>query len=239
MNTLKAEKRNMSTKAKKLRREGYVTGIVFGREMKESVPVKILKTDAERFLKTNGKGSQVLLEVDGTSMDVLVKEVDFNPLRGQVDEIDFQALVKGEKVHSVAEIHLLNHEKVASGVLEQLLHEVSYKAVPAAEIDFQALVKGEKVHSVAEIHLLNHEKVASGVLEQLLHEVSYKAVPAALVEKIEVNVGDMRVGDTIKVKDLDIASNKEIDLMTDLDAIVVTVSAVHNTDEEAADTEEK
>ena len=192
MNTLKAEKRNMSTKAKKLRREGYVTGIVFGREMKESVPVKILKTDAERFLKTNGKGSQVLLEVDGTSMDVLVKEVDFNPLRGQVDEIDFQALVKGEKVHSVAEIHLLNHEKVASGVLEQLLHEVSYKAVPAA-----------------------------------------------LVEKIEVNVGDMRVGDTIKVKDLDIASNKEIDLMTDLDAIVVTVSAVHNTDEEAADTEEK
>ncbi len=192
MNTLKAEKRNMSTKAKKLRREGYVTGIVFGREMKESVPVKILKTDAERFLKTNGKGSQVLLEVDGTSMDVLVKEVDFNPLRGQVDEIDFQALVKGEKVHSVAEIHLLNHEKVASGVLEQLLHEVSYKAVPAA-----------------------------------------------LVEKIEVNVGDMRVGDTIKVKDLDIASNKEIDLMTDLDAVVVTVSAVHNTDEEAADTEEK
>ena len=192
MNTLKAEKRNMSTKAKKLRREGYVTGIVFGREMKESVPVKILKTDAERFLKTNGKGSQGLLEVDGTSMDVLVKEVDFNPLRGQVDEIDFQALVKGEKVHSVAEIHLLNHEKVASGVLEQLLHEVSYKAVPAA-----------------------------------------------LVEKIEVNVGDMRVGDTIKVKDLDIASNKEIDLMTDLDAVVVTVSAVHNTDEEAADTEEK
>ena len=28
MNTLKAEKRNMQTKAKKLRREGYVTGNV-------------------------------------------------------------------------------------------------------------------------------------------------------------------------------------------------------------------
>ena len=33
MNTLKAEKRNMQTKAKKLRREGYVTGNVFGREI--------------------------------------------------------------------------------------------------------------------------------------------------------------------------------------------------------------
>ena len=41
MNTLKAEKRSMDVKAKKLRREGYVTGNVFGREMKESVPVKI------------------------------------------------------------------------------------------------------------------------------------------------------------------------------------------------------
>ena len=35
MNTLKAEKRDMSIKAKKLRREGFVTGNIFGREMKE------------------------------------------------------------------------------------------------------------------------------------------------------------------------------------------------------------
>ena len=184
MNTLKAERRSMDTKAKKLRREGYVTGIVFGREMKESIPVKILKSDAERFLKTSGKGSQVMLELDGQSMDVLVKEVDYNPLKGQVDEMDFQALVSGEKVHSVAEIHLLNHEKVASGVLEQLLHEVSYKAVPAA-----------------------------------------------LVEKIELDVGDMRVGDTIKVKDLEIASNKDVD--------VVTVSPVHNAEPEESEESEE
>ena len=43
MNTLKAEKRSMDIKAKKLRREGFVTGNVFGREMKESVPVKMDK----------------------------------------------------------------------------------------------------------------------------------------------------------------------------------------------------
>lgn len=40
MNTLKAEKRTMDTKAKRLRREGYVTGNVFGREMEGSLPVK-------------------------------------------------------------------------------------------------------------------------------------------------------------------------------------------------------
>ena len=44
MNTLKAEKRDMQTKAKKLRREGYVTGVIYGREMKESIPLKIENT---------------------------------------------------------------------------------------------------------------------------------------------------------------------------------------------------
>ena len=39
MNTLKAEKRN--AKAKALRREGYVTGNLFGREIEGSIPVKM------------------------------------------------------------------------------------------------------------------------------------------------------------------------------------------------------
>ena len=41
MNTLKAEKRSMDDKAKKLRREGYVTGNVFGRSLAESIPVRL------------------------------------------------------------------------------------------------------------------------------------------------------------------------------------------------------
>ena len=63
MNTLKAEKRTMDTKAKRLRREGYVTGNVFGREMEGSLPVKIEKSAVEKLLKTNNKGSQIMLEL--------------------------------------------------------------------------------------------------------------------------------------------------------------------------------
>ena len=49
MNTLKAEKRDMSIKAKKLRREGFVTGCIFGREMKESIPLKWKKQMLKNF----------------------------------------------------------------------------------------------------------------------------------------------------------------------------------------------
>ena len=181
MNTLKAERRNMQTKAKRLRREGFVTGNVFGREIKESIPVQMQKADVERLLKTKNKGSQIMLDLEGEQIEVLIKEVDFNPLKGAVDEIDFQALVSGEKVHSVAEVVLLNHEKVITGVLQQLLEEIAYKAVPDA-----------------------------------------------LVEKVEIDVGSLRVGDRIKVKDLPIAEDKDIDLITDPEATVVVVSEVHN-----------
>lgn len=183
MTTLKAERRDMAVKAKKLRREGYVTGSVFGRELKESLPIRFSKKDADRLMKTSGKGSRIMLEVDGQQYNVLIKEIDFDALKRQINEIDFQALVQNEMVNSVAEILLLNHDKVQEGVLEQHLEEISYRALPAS-----------------------------------------------LVEKIEIDVGGMHVGDTIHVKDLAIAADKDVHLLTDPEEIVVSVAAVHNVD---------
>ena len=150
MNTLKAEKRSMEIKAKRLRREGYVTGNVFGREIEGSIPVKMNAQEVNRILTTDHKGSQIMLEVDGKAYDVLIKEIDFDTLKGQAIEMDFQALVKGEKVHSVAEVVLVNHEKVAGGVVEQKLEEIAYKALPEAlvetvEVDLSGLKPGDVV----------------------------------------------------------------------------------------------
>lgn len=181
----------MTIKAKKLRREGFVTGCIFGRELTKSIPLQMEKSSVERLLKTEGKGGQVMLEVDGRTYDALIKEIDFNPLKGTIDEVDFQALVSGEKVHSTAEIHLINHEKLEPGVAQQMLHEVSFKALPSA-----------------------------------------------LVDKIQIDIGDMKPGDTLKVKDLDIAKNKDVDLMTDPEDVVVTITEVHTAAAEDTDTEE-
>ena len=192
MNTLKAEKRSMDVKAKKLRREGFVTGNLFGREIEGSIPLKFTKKEIEVLLKNNNKGSQVMLELDGKTYDALIKEVDYNPLAHTVEEVDFQALVSNEMVHSTAEI-----------ILE------------------------------------NEEKVMSGVLQDELKEVAYKALPADLVDKI----AGMKIGDTLRVKDLEIAKNKNIHITTDLEAVIATVTPVHNvvpeTETEAEETAEE
>ena len=192
MTTLKVQRRNMETKAKKLRREGYVTGNLFGKEIEGSIPLQIEKQEAERIERECMKGSQLYLELDGKTYDVLIKEMDYRPMDHQI-----------------------------------------------LEMDFQALVKGEKVHSVAEVILLNKEKVTEGVLEQLLEEIAYKATPEELVEKVEIDCAALRLGDTLKVADLDIAKNDKIDLQTDLDAPIVSILASNHEVPEDEEAEEE
>ena len=132
-----------------------------------------------------------MLDIDGESHNVLIKEVDYNPLKGRVDEMDFQALVKDEVVHSVAEIVLVNHDKLESGVLQQQLEEVSYKALPSA-----------------------------------------------LVDKVEIDVAELHIGDTIKVKDLSLAQDKDVHLVTDPETTVVTVTESHIAIADDEDSEE-
>ena len=79
MNTLKAEKRSMDVKAKKLRREGYVTGNLFGREIEGSIPLKFTKKEIEALLKNNNKGSHGNAgSWMARTYDALIKEVDYN-----------------------------------------------------------------------------------------------------------------------------------------------------------------
>ena len=172
-------------------RSGFVTGSLFGKEFDGAIPLKIEQKEAERIQRECLKGSQLYLELDGKTYDVLLKELDYDPMKHQIIEMDFQALVKGEKVHSVAEI---------------VLH--------------------------------NKDKVVDGVLEQLLSEISYKAVPEAIVDRVDVDCSKLRLGDTLKVSDLEIAQDKNVDIMTHMDTPVVSVIASRNVVPDAEETAE-
>lgn len=193
MTTLKVQKRDMGTKAKRLRREGYVTGNLFGKDMEGSVPLQIEKKEAERIQRECLKGSKLVLDLDGKKYNVLLKELDYDTMKRQILEMDFQALVSGEKIHSVAEI---------------IFH--------------------------------NKEMVVDGVLEELLTEIEYKAVPEALVERVDIDCSKLKVGDSLTVGDLEIAKDKDIEIVIHLDTPVVNVVASHNAvaDEEEAEDEE-
>ena len=134
MITLKAEKRNPNVKAKKLRREGYVTGFLSGKEMKEPVALQFDAAEAAKFIKANKEGTQIYLDIEGEKVDALVKNIDYNPIEKQLMALDFQALVAGEKVSTTVAVKL-EHTELVQGIVEQEMEEIHYKADPANLLD--------------------------------------------------------------------------------------------------------
>ena len=68
--------------------------------------------------------------------------------------------------------------------------------------------------------------------ELLLEEISYEALPENLIEKVEIDLDGKTAGDTIRVKDLPIATAEGIHLKTNPEETVVQVTEVHNAPEE-------
>ena len=157
MMTLAAEKRDPEVKAKKLRREGYTTGVLYGREMKENVTLKYAEKDALNFIKKAKEGAQTMLDISGEKVDALVKNIDYDPLSKKILALDFQALVAGEVVAATVPVTFVN-EEVVQVFFDPEITEIHYKADPAhlldpIEIDLAKLPQGTRTLYVKDLKL--------------------------------------------------------------------------------------
>ena len=161
MDTYRVQRRDMEKKAKRLRREGYVTGNLFGKDIEQSIPLQFEVKEAEALRKSGH--TQMTLDLEGKKYNVLLKELHYDAAKHQIVEMDFQELVKGEVIHATAEIVLENKEAVTEGVLEQLISEVAYKAkaedvVEKIEIDCSTLRLGDAI-TIADLAISKNKKV--------------------------------------------------------------------------------
>ncbi|SEA99991.1 large subunit ribosomal protein L25 [Pseudobutyrivibrio sp. ACV-2] len=174
MDTYRVQRRDMEKKAKRLRRDGYVTGNLFGRDIEQSIPLQFEVKEAESLRKSGH--TQMTLDLEGKKYNVLLKELHYDAAKHQIVEMDFQELVKGEVIHATAEVVLENKDAVTEGVLEQLLSEVAYKAkaedvVEKIVIDCSSLRLGDTV-TVADLAISNNKKVeVTTHAEQVVVEV--------------------------------------------------------------------
>ena len=150
MTTLKTTKRNPEVKAKKLRRDGFATGVLYGREMDENIPLQFSAVDASRFIKSHKEGSQVILDFGDTKTSAIVKNIDYDAMKRQVLALDFQALVAGEAISTTVPVKLEN-EGAVQGFVDQELTEIHYKADPAhllepIEIDLTKFHTGDALY---------------------------------------------------------------------------------------------
>ena len=183
MFVLNAEKRNLDSKVKQLRRKGIIPGVLYGKDLDESLCIQIPQKDAARFLRSNSTGSQVELVIDKDKIPALLREVSYKPVVNELEHLSFQTLIAGEIITNTAPIVIVNKDKVV------------------------------------------------GTIEQSLSEVSYRASTADLVEKVEVDLDGAQIGDIIRISDLDIAKNENIEILTPLDATVVGIEDIRKPEE--------
>ncbi len=134
MDIIQAYTRDAKAKAKQLRRSGFVPCVIYGAGLDESLSAQIPSSGARQLRKTKRTGSLVDVQVDGKTYHTLIKELDCENITNEIVHISFQSLEKGKKANSVADIVLLNKDKV-QGVLEQLQMKIPHCAEPDYLLD--------------------------------------------------------------------------------------------------------
>ncbi len=105
-------------------------------------------------------------------------------------------------------------------------------------VDFQRISLSEKIDVKVPIHVVGEApgvKFDGGVLEHILREIEVQCLPNEIPEKIEIDVGQLKVGQAIHVNEISVPAGVQI--LADAEQIVVNI--VHATiEEEVAPAEE-
>ena len=134
MNMIKAEMRNPTAKAKQLRRAGVIPCVISGANLNESIRIQIDQNTALQLKRTKRNGSKIDIQVDNINYHTLIKDMEYNVLNDSVIHISFHILDAEKKMNSVADIILLNKDRV-QGVLEQMQMKVPHVAMPEYLLD--------------------------------------------------------------------------------------------------------
>jgi len=137
MNTLTAIKRSKADKLALIRSNGMVPAVVYGARV-ENTLISVPSVDFDKILKVAGESSTIVLEITGedkkaTKVDVLIHDMQVDPIRGFPIHIDFLAVDMNKEVEVTVPIEFIGisgAEKGSLGVLVKTLHEVEVEALP-------------------------------------------------------------------------------------------------------------
>ncbi len=140
----------------RLRREGFIPAVVYAIG-KESKSVKLPEVLYRRAIA--GKGQTQLFVLKSGDRDLngkmaLIKNVQHEPLRGDVLHIDFYSFAEDQRIRVEVPIRLVGEclaVKHGDSILNHLLHKIDVECLPTAipaafDVDITNLVEGHSLH---------------------------------------------------------------------------------------------
>jgi large subunit ribosomal protein L25 len=140
--------------AKRLRREGYVLGVVYGGKDGDCTSFKVNSRTLRQVLVD---GSALIdLKVDGKTRPVIVKDQHPHPVRDELLHIDLLEVRLDETIQTQVGVHLEGADEAPGikegGVLEHITHQLNIEALPT-DIPDNILVDVSGLEIAATMHL--------------------------------------------------------------------------------------
>ncbi len=133
--TVKSREVKGSPSARRLRREGWVPGVIYS-DGSAARMVTLPKHDFEQMLRHHASEHVMIkIQIDGGAEEsVLLKEVQHHALFGGVVHVDMQKVDMNKKLRVEVPVELVGEAegvKTQGGVLDHLLHYVQIECLPA------------------------------------------------------------------------------------------------------------
>jgi large subunit ribosomal protein L25 len=123
----------MGRKTNALRVEGLIPAVLYGFEV-EPTNLSVDRTELERLYAKSGVSTVVSVDIDGTAHNVLIQELQRDPLTDYITHADFRRINMNEKVQASVRITLTGISlavKDMGGTLVQAIDEVTIEALPS------------------------------------------------------------------------------------------------------------
>src|SRR6476469_7004256 len=156
-------------------------------------------------------------------------------------QLDHKALfqnLRNEKFHASILTLSLNGGK--QQVLLRAVNMHPFK-LQVQHIDFQRVSKDKKIHMKVPLHFVNAEmspgvKEQGGVVNHVMNELDIVCFPDDLPEYVEIDLGNLAVGNSLHVREVALPKGVELALHKDENPVVATVvvPALITEEEEAA-----
>ncbi|MEK7069428.1 MAG: 50S ribosomal protein L25 [Patescibacteria group bacterium] len=165
MLVIKATKRDMTESPTTLRKEGRIPAVFYGAG-KESTSVSISNIEFKKIWRQAGESSAVKISTGSVDIDVLIHDVQVDPITNEPIHVDFLAIDMKKKIKVNVELvfeGISNAVKNGLGNLVKVLHEIEIEALPA-DLPHNLIVDISKLETISDTVIVSDLKLPKGVV---------------------------------------------------------------------------
>lgn len=178
---------------------------------------------SSRRLRSEGMLPGILY---GSENDPIAVEMDLHKVEKIVNQHSSDSVLLDIDLDGVGKVSVLMKEIQFHPVTSEILH-----------VDLQRVLANKPIQVDISVELKGEPEgvKAGGLLDQILRSITVQSLPADLIESIDVDVSNLRIGDSLSICDLNISS--KLTVINDQNSLVVAVNApkVEVADEEVSE----